>query len=218
MAQSACERALNLLENGFHRQLGWTTCLLSIQTSLACASAPKVTTNTYVRMYVRMHVCIYAYTYICMRVYAHVCMYISTYECTNVCMYVYTHILISHHIMIAYFHVPNSALFLRCTLVLPVSLFLFPEMSWVVGWLWGWGDEVGGGWGWGGGGWWWMGLVEGECCWRLGTQRMWGHRHWRHYVFSDESRFILFHSDGRARGHRRQGGETDKCMHPTYGR
>ena len=32
----------------------------------------------------------------------------------------------------------------------------------------------------------------------------WDRRHWRHCVFSDESRFTLFHSDGRARVRHRQ--------------
>ena len=34
--------------------------------------------------------------------------------------------------------------------------------------------------------------------------RMWDLRQWRHYIFSDESRFSLYHSDGRVRVRRRQ--------------
>lgn len=56
-------------------------------------------------------------------------------------------------------------------------------------------------------------------------RRVWGRRHrawtlqhWRHCIFSDESRFALFHSDGRVRVRRRQGERLiDACIHPTVG-
>ena len=48
------------------------------------------------------------------------------------------------------------------------------------------------------------------------THRRWDLRHWRHCVFSDESRFTLFHSDGLGRVHHRQGeGLIDACIQPT---
>ena len=37
------------------------------------------------------------------------------------------------------------------------------------------------------------------------THRKWHLRHWRQCFLTDESRFTLFQSDGRARVHRRQG-------------
>ena len=37
------------------------------------------------------------------------------------------------------------------------------------------------------------------------THRSWDHRHWKHCVFSTESRFTLFHNDGRDRVRCRQG-------------
>ena len=41
--------------------------------------------------------------------------------------------------------------------------------------------------------------------WRMwGRMHWWDLRHWRHCVLGDESRFTLFHSDGRARVRRRQ--------------
>ena len=56
-------------------------------------------------------------------------------------------------------------------------------------------------------------------------RRGWGRRHrvrdlkqWRHCVFSDESRFSLYHSDGRVRVRRRQGERLiDACVQPNDG-
>ena len=46
--------------------------------------------------------------------------------------------------------------------------------------------------------------------------RMWDLRQWRHCIFSDESRFSLYHSDGRVR--RRQGERLiDACVQPNDG-
>ena len=55
--------------------------------------------------------------------------------------------------------------------------------------------------------------------------REWGQRHrvwhvcrWRHCVLSDESRFSLYHSDGSARVHWRQGDRLmHACIQPTHG-
>ena len=45
--------------------------------------------------------------------------------------------------------------------------------------------------------------------------RKWDLRHWRQCVFTDESRFTLFQSDGRARVPRRQGKRlTEACIQP----
>ena len=56
IAQSVCQQAFSLMEIGFQRPSGLesciqqrkTTCLLSIQKSLACARASKSTTNMYI--------------------------------------------------------------------------------------------------------------------------------------------------------------------------
>ena len=53
-------------------------------------------------------------------------------------------------------------------------------------------------------------------------RREWGRRHivwdlrqWRHCIFSDESRFSLYYSDGRVRVRRRQGERViDACIQP----
>ena len=42
-----------------------------------------------------------------------------------------------------------------------------------------------------------------RCCRMWGRMHRWDLRHWRHCVFGDDSRFTLFHSDGRARVRRR---------------
>jgi transposase len=48
--------------------------------------------------------------------------------------------------------------------------------------------------------------------------RVWDHRQWRHCIFSDESRFSLYHSDGRVRVRRRQGERLiDACVQLTDG-
>jgi len=48
--------------------------------------------------------------------------------------------------------------------------------------------------------------------------RVWYHRQWRHCIFSDESRFSLYHSDGRVRVRRRQGERLiDACVQLTDG-
>ena len=45
--------------------------------------------------------------------------------------------------------------------------------------------------------------------------RAWDLRQWRHCIFSDESRFSLYHSDGRVRVRRRQGERLiDACVQP----
>lgn len=50
------------------------------------------------------------------------------------------------------------------------------------------------------------------------THRVWTLQHWRHCIFSDESRFALFHADGRVRVRRRQGERLiDACIQPTDG-
>jgi hypothetical protein len=47
---------------------------------------------------------------------------------------------------------------------------------------------------------------------------VWDHRQWRHCIFSDESRFSLYHSDGRVRVRRRQGERLiDACVQLTDG-
>ena len=56
-------------------------------------------------------------------------------------------------------------------------------------------------------------------------RREWGRRHrvcdlrqWRHCMFCDESRFSLYHSDGRVRVHHRQGERLiDACVQPNDG-
>ena len=49
-------------------------------------------------------------------------------------------------------------------------------------------------------------------------QRVWDLRQWRHYIFSDESQFSLYHSDGRVRVRRRQGERLiDVCVQPNDG-
>ena len=48
--------------------------------------------------------------------------------------------------------------------------------------------------------------------------RVWNLRQWRHCIFRDESRFILYHSDGRVRVRRRQGERMiDACVQPNDG-
>ena len=48
--------------------------------------------------------------------------------------------------------------------------------------------------------------------------KVWDLRQWRHCIFSDESRFSLYHSDGRVRVRRRQGGSLiDACVQPNDG-
>ena len=48
--------------------------------------------------------------------------------------------------------------------------------------------------------------------------RVWDLRQWRHCIFSDESRFSLYHSDGRVRVRRRQGERLiDACVQPNAG-
>ena len=48
--------------------------------------------------------------------------------------------------------------------------------------------------------------------------RLWDLRQWWHCIFSDESRFSLYHSDGRVRVRRRQGERlTDACVQPNDG-
>ena len=48
--------------------------------------------------------------------------------------------------------------------------------------------------------------------------RVWDLRQWRHCIFSDESRFSLYHSDGRVRVRRRQGERLiDACVQPNDG-
>ena len=74
IAQSVCQQAFSLLKIGFQRPSGFesciqqrkTTCLLSIQISLACARASKLTTTN---MYVCMHACMHACMHICMYIY-----------------------------------------------------------------------------------------------------------------------------------------------------
>ena len=56
-----------------------------------------------------------------------------------------------------------------------------------------------------------------HCEWRR-RLRVWDLRQWRHCIFSDESRFSLYHSDGRVRVRRRQGERLiDACVHPNDG-
>ena len=48
--------------------------------------------------------------------------------------------------------------------------------------------------------------------------RVWDLRQWRHCIFSDESRFSLYHSDGRVRVRHRQGAWLiDGCIQPNDG-
>ena len=48
--------------------------------------------------------------------------------------------------------------------------------------------------------------------------RVWDFRQWRLCIFSDESRFTLYHSDGRVRVRRRQGQRLiDACVQPSDG-
>ena len=48
--------------------------------------------------------------------------------------------------------------------------------------------------------------------------RVWDLRQWRHCIFIDESRFSLYHSDGRVRLRRRQGERLiDACVQPNDG-
>ena len=48
--------------------------------------------------------------------------------------------------------------------------------------------------------------------------RVWDLRQWRHCIFSDESRFSLYHSDGRVWVRRRQGERLiDACVQPYDG-
>ena len=48
--------------------------------------------------------------------------------------------------------------------------------------------------------------------------RVWDLRQWRHCIFSDESRFSLYHSDSRVRVRRRQGERLiDACVQPNDG-
>ena len=48
--------------------------------------------------------------------------------------------------------------------------------------------------------------------------RLWDLRQWRHCIVSDESRFSLYHSDGRVRVRRRQGERLiDACVQPNDG-
>ena len=48
--------------------------------------------------------------------------------------------------------------------------------------------------------------------------RVWDLRQWRHCIFIDESRFFLYHSDGRVRVRRRQGERLiDACVQPNDG-
>ena len=47
---------------------------------------------------------------------------------------------------------------------------------------------------------------------------VWGLKQWRHCVFSDESRFFLYHGDGRVRVRRREGERLiDACVQPNEG-
>ena len=47
---------------------------------------------------------------------------------------------------------------------------------------------------------------------------MWDLRQWTHCIFSDESRFSLYHSDDRVRVRRRQGERLiDACVQPNDG-
>ena len=49
-------------------------------------------------------------------------------------------------------------------------------------------------------------------------QRVWDLRQWRHCIFSDESWFSLYHSDGRVRVRRKQGERLiDACVQPNDG-
>ena len=48
--------------------------------------------------------------------------------------------------------------------------------------------------------------------------RVWDLRQWRHCIFGDESRFSLYHSDGRVQVRRRQGERLiDACIQPNDG-
>ena len=48
--------------------------------------------------------------------------------------------------------------------------------------------------------------------------RVWNLRQWRHCIFSDESRFAIYQTDGRARVRLRQGERLiDVCIRPNHG-
>ena len=60
-------------------------------------------------------------------------------------------------------------------------------------------------------------LRRRRCEWGR-RHRVWDLRQWRHCIFSDESRFSLYHSDGRVRVRRRQRDRLiDACVQPDDG-